>query len=134
MMNVIMLLRGYRWRVRECETLRRQLDELTSPWYDRPDPRGRRKFNESRDRRQRACEAGLLAQEDRLRGEVEAVETVIAGIAHPRTRLVMRQYYALGMSDRQIAAADGFSERTAWNIRHRWLREHEERAGKEARA
>ena len=55
--------------------------------------------------------------------EAERFEAILAGVAHPRTRLVLRQYYALGMTDEEIAEADGFSARLAGSIRNGWLRQ-----------
>ena len=39
-MTMETLLRQYRWCLRERESLQRELDDLDSPWWTRPDPRG----------------------------------------------------------------------------------------------
>ncbi len=118
-------LREYRWRVREREALLRQMEELNSEWFERPDPRGRAAFMRSREARKARCEARLREEEARLSADMEVFERMMETIRHPRTRLVIRQYYGLGMTDQQIGEADGFSARTAGSIRHAWLREQE---------
>ncbi len=117
------LLLRYRWSVREREVLRRQLEELESPWYERPDPRGSGMFMKGRARRRAACEAALQQREARCAEDEEAFEQLMEEVEMPRTRLVLRQYYGMGMSDRAIGEANGFSTRTAWEVRHGWLRE-----------
>ena len=118
------LLLRYRWSVRERETLRQQLEDLDSLWYRRPDPRGKAQFTKGRERRKAACEAALARQEARCAQDAEAFEKLLAEVNPPRTRLVLRQYYGSGMSDREIGEANSFSTRTAWNVRNGWLREH----------
>ena len=120
------LLLRYRWSVREREVLRRQLDALDSPWYERPDPRGRGMFMKGRARRRAACEAALQRREAQCEEDGEAFERLMEEVKIPRTRLVLRQYYGEGMSDRAVGEANGFCTRTAFEVRHGWLREHGE--------
>ena len=126
-MTVRDLLVQYRWSVRERETLLRQLEELESPWWRRPDPRGAGQALKARARRHTACEEALAARETELSAAIRQVERTLSEPMPPRTRLVLRQYYCLGMTDREIAEADGFSDRTAGAVRNAWLRERGDR-------
>ena len=121
------LLRQYRWSLRELETLRRQMEDLDSPWWNRPDPRGEARVHAARSRRRTACREALEQREKALAEQMEAVERTLSAPMPPRTRLVLRQYYCLGMTDREVGEADGFSPRTAGNVRRDWLREQEGR-------
>ena len=118
------LLLRYRWSVREREMLRQQLEDLDSLWYRRPDPRGKGQFMKARERRRAACEEALRQREVQCGRDAEAFERLMEGVRMPRTRLVLRQYYGMGMSDREIGEANGFSTRTAGSVRNEWLREH----------
>ena len=118
------LLLRYRWSVREREVLRRQMEALDNPWYERPDPRGSGMFMKGMARRRADCGAALQRREAQCAEDEEAFERLMEGVSMPRTRLVLRQYYGMGMSDREIGEMNGFCTRTAGKIRNDWLREH----------
>ena len=122
-MDDLQILQNYRWAVRERETLAAQLEELSSPHYRRAEAEGRVQAERARARRQNICAQRLQAREDDLARQTEAFERVLDGVILARTRLVLRQYYALGWTDEEIAEANGFSARLANHIRNQWLRE-----------
>ena len=122
-MDELQILQDYRWAVRERETVAAQLEALTSPHYRRAEAEGRVQAERARARRRAGCAEQLRAREEDLARQTEAFERVLAGVAFARTRLVLRQYYALGWTDEQIAEANGFSARLANHIRNQWLRE-----------
>ena len=126
-MTVRDLLCQYRWGVRERDALRRQKEALESPWWKRPDPRGAGMALKARGRRRTACEEALEKRERELDEALRSVEKTLERPMPPRTRLILRQYYCLGMTDRQIAEENGFSDRTAGAVRNAWLREHGDR-------
>ena len=120
-MNQLDILQRYRWTVREREALMAQLEALTA-W----EPRGSQgswQRHAALEKRRQACGDALLAWEAQLAEEAERFEAILAAVEHPRTRLVLRQYYGLGMTDEEIAEADGFSPRLAGSIRNGWLRQ-----------
>ncbi len=120
-MNQLDILQRYRWSVREREALLTQLERLDA-W----EPRGSQgswQRHRAREERRETCRRALTDREERLAEDAERFEAILAGVAHPRTRLVLRQYYALGMTDEEIAEADGFSARLAGSIRNGWLRQ-----------
>ncbi len=120
-MNQLDILQRYRWTVRERAALAAQLEALTG-W----EPRGSQgswQLHAAREKRRQACKDALAAQEARLAEEAARFEAILAAVEHPRTRLVLRQYYGLGMTDEEIAEADGFSARLAGSIRNGWLRQ-----------
>lgn len=120
-MNQLDILQRYRWTVREREALMAQLEALTA-W----EPRGSQgswQRHAALEKRRQACGDALLAREAQLAEEAERFEAILAAVEHPRTRLVLRQYYGLGMTDEEIAEADGFSPRLAGSIRNGWLRQ-----------
>ena len=116
------VLQDYRWAVRERDAMAAQLRELMGEQWERPDVHGLYNVLMAREARRKAFAEALGKQEERLASLTGALETVLTRVRCARTRLVLRQYYALGWTDARIAEENGFSTRTANQIRNDWLR------------
>ena len=111
-MNDIEVVKGYRFAVREINTLKQQLDAAADG--SMPDA---------------PYLADLRAILNQRRAELNHMilrfEAILADVHDPCIRLILREYYALGHSDEKAAETVGMSTRRCNELRNRFLRERE---------
>lgn len=102
-------LKTYRYAVAEVQAVGDQLDALRSL------PRS------VQGARLGVLTEQLEARQTELENVAQQFDRVLGEIRNPRTRMIIRQYYALGLSDEKIAVACGMSTRMVNKIRNRFL-------------
>lgn len=108
-MTDIEALEAYRYVVAEVEAVGEQLAALD----DLP--------KAVRDARIKLLQAQLEQSQETLKAVAQQAELVMNTQRDARTRLILRQYYALGRSDEKIGLVSGMSTRTVNKIRNRFL-------------
>ena len=128
-MQDLEVLRAYRCAMKEMEVLQRQLARIGSSGA--PRQAGRRREDQPRGTNHAAAAQiqlydGLRQQLERKRAEAESIglrfEAILAGIGDQRLRLIIRSYYAVGMTDEQIGLAIDMSTRRVNMLRNGFLR------------
>lgn len=123
------VLRMYRCAMRELEVLEKQLARMGSSGA----PRGMSRRRDGQTRGTNNAQAaqlqlydGLRQQLERKRRDAEAIglrfEAILSGVRDMRLRLILRSYYALGMTDEEIGLEIDMSTRRVNMLRNGFLR------------
>lgn len=121
-MPIIQFLQDYRTVSRELSLLRRAIAAapLTVDPESTPDARARRLQT-------RACRKTLQAQQEPLQGRWEQLNRRFEQLLEKycatdgKRRTILRQYYAHGMTDREIGILLGLSPKTIHMHRQTWI-------------
>jgi len=128
-MRDIEVLRAYRCAAKELALLERQMELFGSAGA----PAGAKTVRLDAVRSTNHVQAaqlqhydGLAALLERKRTELEQIalrfETILDGVKSPRLRLILRSYYALGMTDEAIAGEMGMTARRICELRNTFVR------------
>lgn len=120
-MTDLELLKEYRYLTAEIKVLRRQLDGLLHPVL----PEGRVWRLGQEERREKNLDSVRQLAEDaeeRQGALCKRFEEVVNQAQSGRVRLILRQYYALGMTDEEIAESMGRSVKLVNDARNKFLK------------
>ncbi len=126
-MTDLELLKEYRYLAAEIKVLRRQLDGLLHPAV----PEGRVWRMEQDERREKNLDSvrQLAADVEARQGALcKRFEEVVNQAQSGRVRLILRQYYALGMTDEEIAESMGRSVKLVNDARNKFVKKLKEAA------
>lgn len=133
-MTDVEVLKSYRYAVMEMSAIDQQMDALleqaapagmTSPRLG--GVRGTNVREARISQNMELCEQRLDACRKRLNRMMKQFEEVVGKASDERTRVVLRLYYASGMTDERIGLSMGLCTRTISNVRHRFLKDCEQR-------